>query len=115
MFKNIEYPEFRQKLIDLVREAVTQEPELRERAERLGRLLGRKTDYGEIEVHIVSFSRRVSVEDLKEQLRNLARAANYATSPPNGCTREQFQSYMYSGDLEKAIWEALGQEGPYRH
>jgi len=34
----MEYPEFRQKLIDLVREVVTQLPELRREAEDLGRL-----------------------------------------------------------------------------
>lgn len=107
MAEEMQYTEFRQKLIDLVREVVTQLPELRREAEDLGRLLRTKTGYGEIATSLSRFSDCVSAQDLKDQLRNLADAADYATSPPDGCTREQFQSYKHSGDLAYAIKEAL--------
>ena len=107
MAEKMQYPEFRQKLIDLVRQVVKQLPELRSEAEMLGFSLRSKTGYGEIETSLRIFSNSVSAQDLKDQLGNLADAANYATSPPYGCTREQFQSYKYSGDLGSAIRQAL--------
>ena len=110
------YSEFRQKLIDLVREVVTQLPELRPKAESLAWQLGGSTGYGKTNLWIENFSHDVgdacdgldddsSVQDLKKQLRNLAEAADYATT--HGCTTTQFRQYKDHKDLEKAIEEAL--------
>jgi hypothetical protein len=104
----IEYPEFRQKLIDLVREVVTQLPELRPGLKLLAAQLGEQTQNGDPGSLLDYFSNRVSVEDLQKQLRSLAGAAGHATSC--GCSQEQFESWKYNRDLKMAIEEAIDEQ-----
>ena len=93
----MQYPEFRQKLIDLVREVVTQLPELRPRAKFLGEQLGDPKENGDLMLCFEQFCMSISVEDLKQQLLDFVRTTGHATS--SSCTQKQFEHWKYEGDL----------------
>ena len=111
----MQYPEFRQKLIDLVREVVTQLPELRPEAKFLGEQLGDPKRNGgvrdllaDFSDSVSDFSDSVSVGDLVKRLYYFSKIANHAVS--YGCTQKQFNQWKYDRDLTKAIEEAIGEE-----
>ena len=104
----MQYSEFRQKLIDLVREVVTQLPELRPNVERLANDLANTEKNDDLRSLLEGFSLRVSVQDLQKQLRDLAEGANYATT--YGCTQKQFESWKHKRDLKLAIEQAIGEK-----
>ena len=104
----MKYPEFRQKLIDLVREVVTQLPERRRAVETLAQQLGTEGENGNVMRLLTEFRHKVSAKGLKEQIENLAMDADYATS--HGCTQKEFEQWKYNRDLTKAIEEAIGEE-----
>ena len=104
----MQYPEFRQKLIDLVREVVTQLPELRPEAKFLGEQLGDPERNGGVRDLLADFSDSVSVGDLGKRLYYFSEIANHAVS--YGCTQKQFNQWKYNGDLRMAIEEAIGEK-----
>ena len=104
----MKYPEFRKKLIDLVREVVTQLPELRPEAKFLGEQLGDPKENGDLMLCFEQFCMSISVEDLKQQLLDFVIAANHATT--YGCTQKQFESWKYNKDLKMAIEQAIGKK-----
>jgi hypothetical protein len=108
MAEKMQYPEFRQKLIDLVRQVVKQLPELRPNVELLAKNLADKEKNGDLTSLLYGFSNRVSVQDLQNQLRDLGNAANHATT--YGCTQKQFESWKYNRDLKLAIEQAIGEK-----
>ena len=104
--EEIKYPEFRQKLIDFVREVVTQLPELRPEVKFLAGQLGdQKTNDNP---YMLLASLGVLEQDLQEQQKSLAEDAKYATSC--GCSQEQFESWKYNRDLKMAIEEAIDEQ-----
>ena len=104
--EEMKYPEFRQKLIDFVREVVTQLPELRPEVKFLAGQLGdQKTNDNP---YMLLASLGVLEQDLQEQQKSLAEDAKYATSC--GCSQEQFESWKYNRDLKMAIEEAIGEK-----
>ena len=112
----MQYSEFRQKLTKLVHEVVTQLPESRPEARKLAILLGNQARNGEPSKLLYTFrtgafknaSKSSGAQGLEEQLKNLAKDANYATS--SGCTQKEFEQWKYDRDLTKAIEEAIGEE-----